>query len=475
MIPILYEKNETLYASNGLGRLRDTIECKVKEQRSGVYECDFTYPVDGAHFDDIICGRTIGVTHDEGDDVQPFDIVGYSKPIDGIVSFHCVHISYRLNGIVVVANNINNLDDALTVLDTNARPSNMFYYRSDFHSNGYMSAADGVPRTVRQLIGGTEGSILDTYGGELYWDRWGVNLYQQRGEKKDFTIRYGLNMVDYNDETDFSNSYNSCIPYWVNGDNVVVGYKIGIGLPQWAGRDICRPMDLSDKFETKPTKTQLGELAKQMLASKDPHLPKQTISVDFIRLQDTGEFDQFENLLSCHLCDSIDVIFPKYGMRGTYKIVETVWNVLEGRYESMELGSLSTTLSEALGITADTSTNMKSTIYASSSATEEVPNASTTELFHMTLDEGKYLLVGTASFPSNATGRRLLVWRRNGTDAADYARSRVTVGAVNGDATRVQSSLIIELTEETEVALRCYQNSSGSQTVTYWYQIMEVV
>lgn len=353
MIPILYENNETLFASNGIGRLRDCISCQVTEERNGIFECDFDYPVDGARFDDIICGRIVGVTTNDSDWIQPFDIVSYSKPIDGIVSFHCTHISYRLNGITLIANsNINSLDEAFQKFDQ-AVPTNRFYYWSDFHSTGYMGAADGTPRTIRQLLGGIEGSVLDTYGGEFVWDFWGVKLYKQRGELKDFTIRYGLNMTDYNDETDFSGSYNSCVPYWASGDTIVVGNKTSIGLSQWSGRDICKPLDLTEKFETKPTKTQLNNMAKQILATREPNLPKQTIKVDFINLQDTGEFEQYENLLSCNLCDSIKVVFPRYGMSGVYKIVKTVWDVLGGRYLSLELGSLQTTLSEALGITGE--------------------------------------------------------------------------------------------------------------------------
>ena len=65
MIPILYEKNESVFASNGLGRLRDCISCKVAEERNGIYECDFEYPVTGANYDLIQIGRIIGVTHDD--------------------------------------------------------------------------------------------------------------------------------------------------------------------------------------------------------------------------------------------------------------------------------------------------------------------------------------------------------------------------------------------------------------------------
>ena len=205
MIPILYEANETDFESNGLGRLRDCISCKVTEERNGVYECDFEYPVDGSNYNLIRLGRIIAVEHDETNDVQPFDIVSYSRPINGVVSFHAVHVSYRQSKLTASGTNINSLADAFTMLGT-ATPDNPFHYWTDKTSEGYMSAADGTPYSVRQLIGGTEGSILDTYGGEYEWDKWTVRLWASRGRERNFTVRYGVNMLDYKDETDYSES-----------------------------------------------------------------------------------------------------------------------------------------------------------------------------------------------------------------------------------------------------------------------------
>lgn len=353
MIPILYESNEASFTSNGLGRLRDCITCVVSEERNGTYECDFTYPIDGANFDKIQCGRVVAVRHDDSNDVQPFDIVSYSKPIDGIVSFHCVHISYRMRGLVASGKNINSLTDAFTLLGTST-PFNPFTYEADFSSVGFMAAADGTPRSVRSLLGGTEGSILDTYGGEYEFDKFRVILHQRRGQDRDFTIRYGVNLLDYKEDTDFSETYNSAIPYWTgsNGvkDIIVIGNKATSTAPTYSGREICAALNLTDKFETKPTKTQLQNMALSMLNSRQTTLPQQNITVDFVRLQDLGEYENLQSLLQCNLCDTIEVIFPRYNMRGRFKIVKTVFDVLRGKYEKLELGALSTTLAEALGI-----------------------------------------------------------------------------------------------------------------------------
>lgn len=353
MIPILYDSTETVFASNGLGRLRDCIDCKCSEERNGIYEVDFSYPVDGANYDLIQCGRIIGVTHDETGDIEPFDIVSYSKPISGVVSFHAVHISYRQRGIVARGTNINSLADAFAVLTSSAQPSNPFTYEADFTSSAYASSFDGTPKSVRQFLGGIEGSILDAYGGEYEFDRFRVILHQSRGQVRDFAIRYGVNLLDYKDDTDYSETYTSCVPYWRGNDNgqdvTVVGNRVDLGGTAYNGQNICAALDLTDKFENAPTTSELETLALNLMLSKQTQLPAQNISVDFVRLQDMG-YEGLGNLLQCNLCDSIKVEFPRYCMSGTYKIVKTVWDVLAGKYDSMELGALSTSLADALGI-----------------------------------------------------------------------------------------------------------------------------
>lgn len=349
MIPILYEKTETAFISNGLGRLRDCISCIVSEERNGIYECDFEYPVDGANYDLIQVGRIIGVTHDDTGDIQPFDIVSFTKPIDGVVTFHCVHISYRQSYLTVTGSGINSLSAAFTLFG-NATPANPFTYSTDKTSTGYLGCADGIPRTVRQMLGGIEGSVLDAYGGEYEWDRWNVILHSARGQMRDFTIRYGVNMLDYNEEYDSSDCYSTCIPFWTDGENKVIGDKqTATGITP-SGREQCIPLDVSDKFESQPTKAQVNSTGLSVMNSQNPTVPAQNIEVSFVRLQDMGEYSMYQTLLQCRLCDTINVIFPDFNSGGQFKIVKTEWNVLQSKYESMELGSLAVSLSEALGI-----------------------------------------------------------------------------------------------------------------------------
>ena len=354
MIPILYKSSESSFTSNGLGRLLDCISCKVTEERNGIYECDFEYPVSGTHYSEIYPGRIIGVTHDDTGDVQPFDIVSYSRPINGVVTFHAVHISYRLTGQVVWSTSIMNSDVALNLFgNVSGTP---FNYYADFSvGNTYMAAADGVPRTVRQMLGGMEGSFLDSYGGEIEWNKWNVNIYKARGVARNLVIRYGFNMSDYSEDTDYQGTYTSCVPYWtgnVDGKDVIVrGARVDADMTSYNGRRVCIPLDLTDKFDTQPTSAQLGAMALQVMNGNNTNLPAQSVTVNFVRLQDDPEYQDLAGLMACRLCDTIGVVFPKYGMSGRFKIVKTVFDVLKERYEEMELGTPSTTFAEALGIT----------------------------------------------------------------------------------------------------------------------------
>lgn len=358
MIPILFEQDELSFNSNGICRLRDCTRCEVTEERNGIYELEFDYPVDGANFDQIKVGRIIAVTHDDNGDVQPFDIVSHSKSISGVATFRGVHVSYRLTGITATLKNINVIVDALIGFGSGT-PSNPFIFTTDMGSNtaGKMGAADGTPRTIREMMGGVEGSFIDTWGGEFKFDRFNVEILRARGKDKNVTISYGVNMTEYVDEVDVSDSYTAVVPFWFQEDvGAVVGNMVDSGF-KLNGRIVCIPMDLTDQYETKPTKTQLQNMAASKLKSIKPYNPARNITVNFIKLSDSPDYSVFSPLEKCQLCDYVTVRFPLYGVDSPYKIVRVVYDVLQERYIEMELGNLSTSLAEALGINSDGGVN----------------------------------------------------------------------------------------------------------------------
>ncbi len=499
MIPILYDSDETEFVSNGLGRLRDAVSVIVSEERNGLYEVQFEYPVDGVNFDRIQCGRIIGVTHDETNDIQPFDIYSYEKPIAGIVTFHARHISYRLNKMTLTGGaGATGIQNAFALL-ANSTPLNPFTFETDIkNTTSYMSATAGAPITVRQVLGGVKGSILDAFGGEYEWDKWTVKLWKGRGETQALTIRYGVNLIDYNEDIDFANTYTAMLPYWAgnsNGRDVIVrGDVVDSGLDRFDGHDTCVPMDFSEKFENKPTKASLNSLASTYMRSNNTSLPSQSIKVDFVRLADTEEYKQYASLQSCKLCDTVTVEFPKYGMSGQFKIVRTEYDVLRERYQTLELGTLSTTLAEALGISQESNnpngadapidtlsvgslfldghTSAVGAYGAGANAQNIASGTSFTDTgVEFTLPAGRFIVEAYAGFAGNTTGFRGI--RINASDDSSStdvstmsSQIQPTLSAAGWTDRLHTSAMVISDNGSVTVKVQVLQNSGSSLSVT---------
>ena len=481
MIPILYEATETQFASNGLGRLRDTITAVVSEERNGVYELTLEYPQDGAHYDLLEAGRIIAVTHDESGDVEPFDIVGITRQIDGVVTIHAVHVSYRLTGITCYGTNINTVAGAFSMF-AGAEPSNPFTFTSDITTTAYMASADGTPRSVRQFMGGIEGSLLDTYGGEYSYNRFSVALNSARGVQRSFAIRYGVNLTDYNEESDYTSTYTSCVPYWTgtdeNGDPLVIkGSRVDSGEPSYNGRNICVPLDLTDKFENKPTAAQLQTEAAAVMTAKKSNLPAQTIEVSFARLQDMG-YSDLAPLMACNLCDTITVYFPFGNTSGLYKIVRTDWDVLQERYQSMTLGTLSTSLAEALGISNDLDKNDSVAQFVpvietfSDTASNFTSGTSLHSLgVNQTMSAGKWVVLAACRYASNATGYRAIQITADGTGQNVSLMQTPAGGTGNVD---LVTAAIIDKAASWTLDVNGRQNSGSSMNVDWYVKAIKV-
>ena len=125
MIPILYDGTEQAFLHNGLGRLADAITCKVTEERNGQYELVMTYPITGVHYSDISENKIIMAKTEDGGQNQAFIIYKVSKPLNGIITVNAEHISYLLNGFVVMPFTAVSCADAISKIADNTADSCM--------------------------------------------------------------------------------------------------------------------------------------------------------------------------------------------------------------------------------------------------------------------------------------------------------------------------------------------------------------
>lgn len=352
MIPIIYKPTN----SERAGYLHDCTRCIVTEERNGIYECEFDYPVTGAHFEDIVMGGSIECTHDEQGDTQLFDIYAVGEPIDGIVTYNAHHISYRLNENTVKPFTAGSCTEALSKIKSQSVETNPFTFWTDKSVTADYESKS--PRKARQILGGEENSILDVFGtGEYEFDNYDVKLHLHRGQDTNVSIRYGKNLVDFTNEENSEDLYTAVVPFWLGtyseeSTEIVEPGEVLITLPEWyissgqsspSGRAIIVPMDLTSDFSTKPTVSELRSKAQSKLTASKAWQLKQTITVDFVQLWQTDEYKDYAPLQRVRLCDTVGVFVPMYNISLRAKIIKVVYNVLLDRYDEMELGDSATT------------------------------------------------------------------------------------------------------------------------------------
>lgn len=429
MKPILYRWNENEFTTNGLGRLADAVRCTVTEARNGVYELEMQYPIDGQRFSSIELDMLIYARHSDATDLQPFRIYRISKPLNGIVTINARHISYDLNKITVRPFTADAIGEALNGLRSYALNTCPFSFATDKTTTGRFSVT--TPATIRSLLGGSEGSILDVYGGGEYeFDKFLVRLHTARGTDSGVTIRYGKNLLDLMHVHDAEKVYNGVAPYWESGDTVVTLPEGAIYIDAQvydAYRNEARviytnqngveyegplndlkvvPLDLSQEFDEAPTAAQLREKAAAYLSAAN-RAPTESVKVNFVQLWQTEEYKNVAPLQRAKLCDVVTVIYTKLGVKVSAKVVKTVYNVLLERYDSMEIGDAKSTLASTLAKTSADMGSIRKLAEGSSVTMSDVAAAIQSNSEKITGALGGYVILDTNT--STGYPERILV------------------------------------------------------------------
>ena len=364
---ILYDHDEEAFTSNGLGALPDAASCTVTEERNGGYEVEMEYPLTGSHFSDIQKRRILYVKPNPYDDPQPFRIYSITKPINGIVTVHAAHLSYDTSGSIVklFPADAGSASAAMSYLKNFSVPSTPFTFFTNVGKSGTMSVPK--PSSIRSLLGGSDGSILDTFGGEYLFDKWNISLLESRGSNRGVTIRYGKNMTDLEQEENDTDFYTGVYPFWYSEseDGGLVTLSANDGIVNAPGNyDFVKimPLDLSSEdfskettdsegYTTtieKPTEAELLAAAQKYIANNKIGIPKVSLDVSFVMLAQAEEYKDFARLETVKLCDTVTVEFEKLGVKTTAKCIKTVYNVLTDKYDSIELGEPKSSLAETV-------------------------------------------------------------------------------------------------------------------------------
>ena len=354
----LYEQSEKNFTTAGLCTLPDATSCVVTEERNGAYELEMQYPINGIAYSSITARRIIFCRPNPYEREQPFRIYKISKPINGIVTVYAQHISYDLKGIPLSPFTAENILTALQGFTTYAVGDQLFTFTTDKTTTANFAVT--VPSSARSMLGGTDGSLLDVYGGEYVFDRYIVALKAARGENHGVEIRYGKNLTDVTQEENISKVATGVYPYWksMTDDTLVMLPEKTLAAPGTYTFSHVVPLDLSTEWDEAPTEAQLRARAQKYMEDNAIGVPEVSISVSFQPLADTVEYKDLAPLEEVRLCDTVTVIYPELGVSATAKVIRCVYNVLLGRYDKIDIGDARTTLADTIAGQGDAISNL---------------------------------------------------------------------------------------------------------------------
>lgn len=355
MIPTLYDKTGAVK----IGDLNDCIECLVEEERNGIFELTMIYPANSSILESIDYDNIIVADANDYLKSQKFRIYNTRKLMANRIEVCARHISFDLvhDWIDVISIENQSCEYALNTIFRNSQFSKHFKGYSDI-INAQNFKVNKV--TCLEAIGGTSGSIIDTYGtgAEILRDNTDIHVLNRRGHDNDVVIEYRKNLTGLEVEEDTTDLVTRIMPYaiYTNSNNEEVevrGDFIDSPLINNYAHPYVKYMDYSEEFEdgVVPTKTKLNNLATKEYTINKVDIPKCNYKIEFIPLSKCAGYEGLEDRIN--LCDVVTIKDSRYSIDTQAKVIKVVFDVLRGRYDSMELGEPRTTLGDIIGGTGD--------------------------------------------------------------------------------------------------------------------------
>lgn len=328
---------------NGIGLLADAVECFTDSELNGGYELVLQYPMDGIHADGLVNRNIIMAVNEKDGNAQPYRIYRITKPLGGMITVYARHIVQTdLAGIPVAPFSASNVTSAIQNLNNRAMIATGFSFSTNKGTAANMSITKPTP--LLSVLGGTEGSILDTYGGEYRYDGKSVALRDHIGTDRGVRIAYGVNLTSFEQDANIQDCYTGAVGYWSDDESTV--YTNVVTADGAFDHIRIATIDLTGKFDNKPTKARLETALRSYMAANSIGVPKVSINLSFVDLSQTTEYANI--IQSVALGDTVHVHFEKVGVDASARVVKTRWNVLLERYDNIDIGSVKSNIADTI-------------------------------------------------------------------------------------------------------------------------------
>lgn len=349
MIPKIYDKNESY-----IGLLPDATRGIVIEERNGMFEAELEYQLFSPNWDKLVRGNIIVVHANDTLLNQKFRIYKIGKTIRGKFTVFAKHISYDMQRDMIEGLDISNqsCEYCLNMIFRNSQFSQKFKgYSNIINAQNFKIG----PTKLLSAIGGTEGSIIDTFGtgAELLRDNENIHVLNKRGNDNGVIIEYAENLTGLDiteDEDGLITRIRAKAKYTPEGgeETEIFTYVDSSHISDYETPFISE-IDFSDKFNDGeiPTVEKLTKLGEAYFRFNKCDIFEGNYKIQFIPLSKCVGYENIEDKIS--LCDTVTIKDYRYNLDTKAKVIKATYDFLRERYESMEVGQPRTTLGDVVG------------------------------------------------------------------------------------------------------------------------------
>lgn len=373
MLPILYDQNSSdndMLTTNGLGFVAKCIHCEVSKVVNGVYEMEMFVQTTDRLANEIVPQTYVKCKPNNVENPQLFRVYEVVSS-NNIIQVKCEHIRYRMsdNAIIEKCTSQGTPQSAWDLVqDILVDGNHGFEFSSDITTNATVTAAKNSPIRFGEYMLGAEGSILDAFGGEGEYDFDNFVIYfnKRKTEPNGICLRLGAGIDDIEyfiscqnqythvmpvagiPTTDggtwyiiFPTEYTPAIPMEIPGSTLlkkrILMYDFTETFKQQYPNFTCTP---SDQTSRRQTESLVVSMCSQYIQRNATSLKYPRVNV---KIQTRSGTDRLKN---CKVRDIIQVYHEKLNLTLSVEIIKTVYDVLNERYTSIELGTPLTAISK---------------------------------------------------------------------------------------------------------------------------------
>lgn len=360
-----------------LATLPDAVSCEVREEKNGAYELSMTYVSQGKGADQIATDCILGVNCPLRDSVGEnyFRIYRVEKDLGGHVQISARHVSNDLIYNAVTHGGLSEIAPVSGGIQTFAGSSITHAYtawlrhaanaRIPFEFGGDAEVSTGfqmdfcTATSVRAYLGGEELQGYDLTARQAFpgcayvWDKWGISLWQNRGQERNQQITYGTNLADLLADDDTDNVYTYVCGFYLQSDGMEFKKYVGtlyqtsysglFAVPRIKMLDCSA--EVVNQYPQGATTSQITALLNQMAQAEQKRMnaagvPIRSITVDVVEA----------SISDVYLCDTLPVLYKRNGIEinTSMEIVSYVWDVIMQRYTEITLGAIQMDLAKEI-------------------------------------------------------------------------------------------------------------------------------